>query len=359
MRALMGTAAAAVVLGLFGTAGAAVPKGTPLFIELPPETLAYDVGARGFVIVGTFFSGGALYWMPTVGTQAIGGTQGTAVSRDGKTIVGRTIENRVEQAAIWQGGKQWRALGSIAPNAQPCDLFLSGSFGANDDGTVGVGLAWNGCSVARAFRWEESTGMVNLGVLGPRSSRANGVSGDGRVVIGWDEDTTGFRRGAKWVDGREEIISGRSGFVGEAFGANHDGSLIVGTNCEPLNFALGPAGWMWTASTGVQCLPVQRPSTLPDLPYSVLVQRTSDDGRVMVGAFSFGLDSESLVWFDGQAFFLKDYLRQNGVPGAFEGWVNSGFVNGVSADGRILVGYGAGPRTFQGFMVLLPEMGPK
>ena len=83
---------------------------------------------------------------------------------------------------------------------------------------------------------------------------------------------------------------------------------------------------------------------------------TSDDGRVIGGAFSFGLDSESLVWFDGEVLFLKDYLRQNGIPDAFDGWINTGFVQSVTPDGRILVGYGAGPTTFQGFMVILPEL---
>jgi hypothetical protein len=76
----------------------------------------------------------------------------------------------------------------------------------------------------------------------------------------------------------------------------------------------------------------------------------------MGGSYSFGLDSESLLWLDGQVYFLRDYLRQNGLPDAFDGWVNTGFVTDVSPDGRTLVGYGAGPRTFQGFMVLLPKL---
>ena len=106
----------------------------------------------------------------------------------------------------------------------------------------------------------------------------------------------------------------------------------------------------------MRCFPVARPPGLPAPSYQVLMQDTSDDGRVIGGAFSFGLESESLVWFDGEPFFLRDYLRQNGLPDAFEGWVNTGFVTAVSPDGRILVGYGAGPRTFQGFMVVLPEL---
>jgi hypothetical protein len=86
------------------------------------------------------------------------------------------------------------------------------------------------------------------------------------------------------------------------------------------------------------------------------MQRTSDDGRVIVGALSFGLDAESVVWFDGEPFFLRDYLRGHGVPDAFQGWYNTGFITDVSADGRTLVGYGAGPTSFQGFIVLLGRM---
>jgi len=89
------------------------------------------------------------------------------------------------------------------------------------------------------------------------------------------------------------------------------------------------------------------------------MERTSDDGRVIGGALSFGLDAEAMVWFDGEAFALRDYLRAHGVADAFAGWVNTGFVNDVSADGRILVGYGAGPRTFQGYLVVLPPMDAK
>jgi len=78
---------------------------------------------------------------------------------------------------------------------------------------------------------------------------------------------------------------------------------------------------------------------------------------VIGGALSFGLESQALVWFDGEPVFLRDYLRAHGIPDAFDGWVNTGFVTDVSNDGRTLVGYGAGPTTFQGYMIVLPEMG--
>jgi probable HAF family extracellular repeat protein len=349
---------AALTLALCAAAQAGPPQGQPLMITLPPNVLASAQGANGFVVAGTFFDGGAFHWMPTSGVTDIGGTQGVAVSRDGKTIVGRERDSRgFEQAAIWTGGRTWRLLGSVG-QARPCDLLLSGSFGASDDGRVVVGLAWDGCAYARAFRWEESTGMVDLGTLSGGSTRANDVSGDGRVVVGWDTHATGFRQAAKWIDGRGELIRGPADLLGEAFGANRDGTLIVGTGCDPTN-PVPPKAWTWTPSAGVTCFPLTRPPWAIPRFYNAYMYSTSDDGRVIGGALSFGLDAESVVWFDGEPVYLRDYLRSNGVPDAFEGWVNTGFVTAVSADGRTLVGYGAGPRAFQGFVVVLPELGAK
>lgn len=345
-----------VLLGMLGTAHAAPPKGKPLLIELPPEALASDVGAGGFVVAGTLYPFGSFTWLPTSAVKRMEGLATVAVSRDGKTLVGRALDARgLENAAVRTIDTDWRPLGSFTPNAQPCDRLLSGSFGANDDGTVVVGLGWNGCGYAHAFRWEESTGMVDLGSLTGQSTRANNVSGDGRVVVGWENDPTGPRLGAKWVGRTQEMIRGPNGPVGEAFAVNRDGSIIAGVRCD-FSGSLPATGWKWTAAGGVRCLPVQRPLSIPNRPYSVLVNTMSDDGRVMGGAFSFGLDSEAIVWFDDEVVFLKDYLRANGVPDAFEGWFNTGFVLGMTPDGRTLVGYGAGPTTFQGYMVVLPEL---
>jgi len=336
----------------------APPKGTPLMIVLPPEALAVAQGANGFVVAGNFYSGGTFHWMPTSGVTAIGGAGVAAVSRDGKVIAGFDRDPaRIEQAAIWTSGGGWRLLGPLRQNAQPCDDLLTSAFGMNGDGRVVVGLGWDGCGYARAFRWEESTGMVDLGSLSGRSTRANSVSADGRVVVGWDTDPTGPRNGAKWVDGREESILGPGGPVGEAFAANRDGSLIVGGSCDRTDTVGPPEAWTWTQAAGVKCYPVIRPDWVPRLPYQAFMFATSDDGRVIGGSLSFGLDAEAIVWFDGEVVFLRDYLRANGIPDAFDGWINTGFVLAVSPDGRTLVGYAAGPRTFQGYVVILPKGG--
>lgn len=201
--------------------------------------------------------------------------------------------------------------------------------------------------------------MIDLGSTTANSSRANNVSGDGRVVVGWQEDAVGFRQGAKWLNRTQTLFRGPGGgAVGEAFDANRDGSLVVGAHCEPANPTVSSA-WKWTADNGVRCFRVARPPQLPNLPYTTRMLATSEDGRVIGGSFSFGLDAEALLWLDDEPHFLKEYLRENGHPDAFRGWVNTGFVTGVSPDGRTVVGYGAGPQTFQGYMIILPPRGAK
>jgi probable HAF family extracellular repeat protein len=345
-----------LALALALVAAAQMPRAQdrPLLIELPDGATPAAIGGRGSIVVGTLRSGGGFYWMPTSGVVYIGGTSATAVSRDGRTIVGNALDAAGnEQAAVWQRAAEWRLIGTF-PGAQACDRLLTASYGANGDGKVIVGLGWNGCSFARAFRWSEATSVVDLGSsVAGRSSRANAVSADGRVVVGWQEHATGPRQGARWVDGDQELYVGPHGPVGEARAVNVDGSVVVGQTCS---FAdpTDQSAWVWTP-TGVRCYPA--PRVRPLQPFISMALATSDDGRVIGGAQSFGLESEAILWLDGEPIYLVDYLRSNGIANAFEGWVNTGFVTAVSPDGKVIAGYGAGPRDFKGYVVILGGRG--
>lgn len=336
----------------------------PLLIELEPRTRLFpaSVSATGAVLVGTLDGGGGFYWMPTTGVIANGGVSSAAVSRDGHTIVGTAADSgRIEQAAIWRRATEWQLLGSFGPSATPCDRFLSSAAATSSDGRVVVGHAYKGCSLTHAFRWEESTGMVDLGssVAGQASS-ARAVSGDGKVVVGFQERTDGTRQGARWVDGRQELVPAPagsvSGFVGDANAVNRDGSIVVGRICRFGN-PLDQSAWVWTPGEGTRCLPA--PSLRPS-PGPVIITDAnglSDDGRVIGGrqGVASSADSDAVIWIDGTPSYLKDYLRANGVPDAFAGWINTGEITSVSPDGRILVGYGAPLGGFRGYIVILGE----
>jgi len=335
-----------------------------LLIELEPRTRLFpaSVSATGAVLVGTLDGGGGFYWMPTTGVISNGGVSSAAVSRDGRTIVGTAADaNRIEQAAIWRRAAEWQLLGSFGPSAAPCDRFLSSAAGASKDGRVVVGQAKNGCSLSHAFRWEESTGMADLGSsVAGRTSSARAVSGDGKVVVGFQERADGTRQAARWVDGRQELVPGPagsiSGYVGDANAVNRDGSIVVGQICRFGN-PLDQSAWVWTPGEGTSCLPAPnlRPSPGPVIITSA--NGLSDDCRVIGGkqGVASSADSDAVIWIDGTPSYLKDYLRANGVPDAFAGWINTGEITSVSPDGRILVGYGAPLGGFRGYIVILGD----
>ena len=267
-----------------------------------------------------------------------------------------------KQAAIWLGGTEWRLLGSIVPDPRPCDDLLSIAIQTSADGRVLVGLAWDGCAIARAFRWEESTGMVNLGSTvepavhaGRMRSRATGRSSSASRKL-----TFGFWQGARWVDGTADACSPGPNWASSArrSTANHDGSLAVGPGVPSRRPAGSERVGVDRSGTACSALPVPRPKILSiEGDFLGRARATSDDGRVIGGAHAFGLESEAVIWLDKQPFYLKDYLRSHGVPDAFEGWVNTGTITDISRDGRVLVGSGAGPRDFKGYIVILDSVG--
>lgn len=325
-------------------------------IEFAPRMsiLASAISASGAVVVGGSDSIGGLYWMPTTGAIFLGGLTAAGVSGDGTRIVGTALDrNGIQNAAIWLRGTEWRLLGSFA-NAVPCDRNLSTGTGVSRNGNVVVGIAWNGCTAAHAFRWEESTGVVDLGSsVDGRASQALGVSGDGRIVVGAQDEATGYRRGARWVDGRQVLFTGAGGPVGSSRAINRDGSMIGGRQCRP-DIAADQSAWIWTESQGIVCLPA--PGRM-QAPVQIITEANalSDDGRVVGGrqGVASSPDQEAVIWINRSPAYLKDFLRSNGVANAFATWVNTGEITGVSPDGRVLVGYGAALGGFRGYMVIL------
>ena len=350
----LAAASTAVALLLVSTARiGADEKSLLIVLERTPARPA-AVSASGAVVVGGLTPGG-FYWMPTTGVVFAGGVMASGVSRDGRTIVGEARDSRgIRQAAIWLRAAEWRLLGSF-PNAAVCDGSFSSAADVSANGEVVVGDADNGCTVTHAFRWSESTGMVDLGSsVDGRPTVARGVSGDGAVVVGSQTDATGFLRGVRWVGNRQEMIPGPVGYVSTATAANHDGSIVVGRICRP-GFDIDQSAWMWTSAGGTTCLapPARRVS-----PGALIVgeaEATSDDGKVIGGSQNVGGsdDSNAVLWLDGQGVFLKDFLRANGIPDAFEGWPNTGSITGISPDGRVLVGWGASPTGFRTYIVVL------
>jgi uncharacterized membrane protein len=333
--------------------------GQAVFIPLDADTQASGISGDGSIVVGAYYpGGGGFYWKADTGVVPIGGNSVAGISADGSTIVGRANDAMGnENAAYWLWDGSWTLLGSFTPQSMPCGQSLSSGYGVNGDGSVIVGLGWDGaspdhtrppsCAHAHGFRWGAEGRMADLGsIVFTRASRANAVSADGQMVVGWSDQATGFRQGARWVDGGWQWLEGPDGPVGEALAVNGDGSIIVGYSCGSAN----QYAWRWTEETGVECVQ----GTVAD-PYQTLMLALSDDGRVIGGAVApeFGPNRNALLWFDGEPVDLREYLLQQGVA-AVEGW-NLNSVLAVSSDGHTVAGWGVAPDLHvHGFVVILP-----
>jgi probable HAF family extracellular repeat protein len=95
-----------------------------------------------------------------------------------------------------------------------------------------------------------------LGQLpGGIQSYAEGVSGDGRVVVGFALDAAGIDHAVRWTAASGLQDLGNLGAQGaEAYAASSDGSVIVGTSHDN-SPGFGYHGFRWTAAGGMQALP--------------------------------------------------------------------------------------------------------
>ncbi|MHC5004884.1 MAG: hypothetical protein ACYTJ0_17380, partial [Planctomycetota bacterium] len=297
-------------------------------------------GADGF---------GDQYWMWTVedGPMQIGGTspgngiggQGK-ISDDGSRISGTYLNPKsgVHEFSYYDVALEaWVPLSGIG---DACSQEMSSGWSISGDGSTVVGLGWLGCGDAHATIWKEGMGPSDLGsTVADRSSRANGVDQDGNVVVGWQDSSGGFRQGAVWVDGVQELIFDNGGDpVSEAFAVSADGQWVTGFRIGPF-FGPPPDAYRYNTVTNVY-------EDIPNLASGgqsrIAGTAVSSDGSTIfagtwpLGPATFGT---AIIWREGIGTMrFDDYLDSIGVeyPAGFE----FNFVSAMSANGQWIAGWG-------------------
>jgi probable HAF family extracellular repeat protein len=268
------------------------------------------------------------------------------ISRDGKVIAGEAKDtNGVTTAAIWQGGTQWRTLGG-PPNGRVQDQTLTSTWGINGDGSIIVGLAWVQPTGAHAVRWDAQNGMVDLGSLQNKSSRANAISADGNTIAGWDENPRQdgnhyYWRGAIWWQGLERLMN-PYGWIGQAEALNDSGSIVVGRG-HPMNTLHAYRFTAWDGAVeDLGAIPRGRGPNEREQEDRSIAAAVSDDGNVVVGQSGWMPPTDAFIWTpETKMLKLSDYLAGKGVSG-FDRWILVSAV-AVSPDGRIISGTGINP----------------
>jgi probable HAF family extracellular repeat protein len=189
-------------------------------------------GARGLLVLA-IGAAGLLTPMAAFGGHGGGGgstsTRTTTTTTTGTTTTtttGTTTTTPSGSAASFQG------LGQI-----PGGDVQSFGLGVSGDGKVAVGYSLDSLNVEHAWRWTQPTGMQTItNTLGDPSAEGHAASSDGSIVAGLAYDNSGAGHQAfRWT-----AAGGMQGLgIYDADDMSSDGSVVVGSA-------------VWTQSGGIQ-----------------------------------------------------------------------------------------------------------
>lgn len=252
----------------------------------------------------------------------------STISADGTVIVGQVVTALA--GLLQQQAFRWtKASGMVA-------LTMTGTAseaaqGVSGDGSVVVGYSSRFAPGSTApFRWTGNNGLLPLAaVTGATGLGARHISSNGSTAIGYGIDGSGNYVPIKWVGtATGQALPFPLGYNGGGYAAaSADGSTIFGT----YNTLAGPVPpFRWTQAAGAQLLMQTGSSPVPVWGLS----DASDDASILIGTG----DSQqgTFIWNmqTGQLQLLSEILQAQGVN--LNGMKL--FANAISADGNVVVG---------------------
>ncbi len=350
------------VVGLVGAVVSRSPASDQISVQfelIPLTSSANDMSPDGRWIVGGSdvdgdgFVDGSYRWDSVTNTytdlQLAGDPTTTvpavAVSDDGSVVLGNMPDPNDPNdeignvAGIWrEPNRVWTSLGYL-PNALQCPS-RSSAYELSADGTVAVGLSWDGCN-ARAIRWTEATGMVEMDALANGRCRASVVAADGSLSAGFCQGS-GSRTPVFWdATGQGTLLDPNQGdALGEIHGMNDDGTIMLGTWLKDPNVFIAQAH-IWTPGTGPGGWDRARIGAGSLLPGWQGIPMDIDDCGTIVGFdFNVGNRRAWIIDDDGNYQLLADFITSHG------GTVPTGLplevCQAITSDGRHIIGHGFG-----------------
>ena len=295
---------------------------------------AYAVSAYGNAVVGICFSNGpsnnceAFIWTEATGMVGLGDLWGGnvdsaawGVSCDGSYVVGYgnvnsgPFFNPITVPCRWSGPGDILQLGQDNGSA----------WRISADGLTVVGELTG----AGAFRWTEASGMQTLG-----PGVAYSVSANGQVVVGTMPDANTFKA-FRWTEETGMVVLGD--LLGEmpfneAMNVSQDGQVVVGYG----KIASGIQAFIWTEAGGMQGL-----GHLPDCENcNSYAWSVSGDGMTVIGDVNNG--RLAFIWDANHGMQNLKHVLENAYGLDLTGWQLL-YASDISADGRIIIGYGYDP----------------
>lgn len=303
--------------------------------------------------------------LPTILSPLIAGqtSSATSVSCDGSIIGGQSGSTSEAQGVLWRNG-QIVPAGFLAPAGGPRSSLINA---VSCDGTRIAGQAINAAGQLEGFYASVVAGvpgpMLGIGFvsLGPQNgSSVNALTADGRMVgrASWsDASGSGFDQFIlSPSDGTGIQAIGLSQGFGVDDAANAvtpDGGVIVGAVTVPDGFGgeiLVPSRVVLGGEGSIGVIS----ALVPCEEGSGSATGVSADGRVMVGYNNCLGPNRAFVWDPVNGYrLIEDILRDAGsLPTGFSLTI----ATGISADGTVIVGNGVGPGfTPRGWVAVIPR----
>ncbi|MFV0283301.1 MAG: autotransporter domain-containing protein [Castellaniella sp.] len=206
----------------------------------------------------------------------------------------------------------------ISQNLDPSGGFgYSTAVAVSADGSVIIGEGSSG----RAFRWTDASQIESLGSLsGGSGADANGISADGRVIVGSSAVASGRNHAFRWTEaGRMQDLGDLGGDYAEAYAVSADGNVIVGRS-ELGNGSGEIHAFRWTEAEQMQ--------DLGTLGGNSRAEAVSEDGGVIAG-ISFLADRSARAFRWTEAGRMQDLGTLGG---------RRSYAKAVSADGSVIIG---------------------
>lgn len=236
---------------------------------------ANSVSSNGAVSVGTYRHGTdglgnskAIIWKNSGNPESLNGFPNSTfgaeaydVSNDGSVIVGHYITSdspQYFQAFRWteSGGAQGLGFLETLPDNYSVAQCVSsngsiiGGYAKSSHGQGSLGF--------ESFRWTQSEGMQRLGVLNGTDSFTTDIAGDGSAIIGYCRDAGYLDKPFRWTatEGMQSlgiIPDGPSN--GWANGISGDGFIIVGSSWDGQGWSpLNQQAFIWDEEKGIRNL---------------------------------------------------------------------------------------------------------
>ena len=277
----------------------------------------------------------------TLSTGNSGYSLATAVSADGRAVVGESDDDNGARRAVAWSGSGWGSKTDLGTHRTD-NSGVSSATAASTDSSVVVGEASGDTFSQHATVWSGSGwgSKTDLGTLSSgnaNGSSASAVSGDGSVVAGWAHDDNYVQRAIVWSGSgwqtKTDLGTLRTNNSGSsiAYAVSRDGSVVVGS-ADGDTFSQHATVWSgsgWGSKTDLGTLRTNNSG------YSY-AKTVSGDGLVVAGAAQDNNgESHATVW-SGSGWQTKTDLGTLKTN-------NSGYslVQAASSDGSVVGGFAA------------------